>query len=383
MRATPLLRVAPLAADRVQEFDGARPYLATGDVGDEADIRPVSVTYAERPSRADLTVRPGDVCFARMAATRKVFEFTEDHHDVILSTGFAVLRPDKSKVHPGYVRHWLSTDQFQASKDRLSSGATQKAITNEKMSLLTIPLPESPDEQARIAGILDKAEALRAKRRDALARLDDLADSIFIHLFGDPIRNKRQWPLAMLADVARVERGRFTPRPRNDPRYYGGEFPFIQTGDISRCGGRLRSWSQTLNDEGRSVSRSFPAGTVVIAIVGATLGMTAILDVEVYCPDSVVGIQPDEKKASAEYIERVLRFWRPIFVEQAPETARANINLETLRPLKVPVPPISLQEAFSRYIERVEAVREGQRASLAAMDALVAALQHRAFRGVL
>lgn len=120
MRATPLLKVAPLAADRVQEFDGARPYLATGDVGDAADIRPASVTYSERPSRADLTVRPGDVCFARMAATRKVFEFTEDHHDVILSTGFAVLRPDKGKVHPGYLRHWLGTDQFQASKDPCS-----------------------------------------------------------------------------------------------------------------------------------------------------------------------------------------------------------------------------------------------------------------------
>src|SRR5205814_9340431 len=110
-------------------------------------------------------------------------------------------------------------------------------------------------------------------------------------------------------------------------------------------------------EKGVGVSRSFPSGTVVIAIVGATLGMTAILDVEVYCPDSVVGIQACPLKATAEYIERVLRFWRPIFVAQAPETARANMNLETLRPLRIPAPPPDLQRQFSRRIGGVETLR--------------------------
>src|SRR5262245_33698832 len=68
----PLLKVAPLATDRVQPFVGERPYMATGDLDDQSDVRITPVTYDARPSRADLTVRPGDVCFARMAATRKV-----------------------------------------------------------------------------------------------------------------------------------------------------------------------------------------------------------------------------------------------------------------------------------------------------------------------
>jgi type I restriction enzyme S subunit len=81
----------------------------------------------------------------------------------------------------------------------------------------------------------------------------------------------------------------------------------------------------------------------VIAIVGATIGMTAILEVEVYCPDSVVGIQVNAAKASKEYVEFLLRFWRPVFLAQAPETARANIHLDTLRPLRIPLPPLPLQ----------------------------------------
>jgi type I restriction enzyme R subunit len=170
-----------------------------------------------------------------------------------------------------------------------------------------------------------------------------------------------------------------SPRPRNDPNYYGGKFPFIQTGDISDSGGRLRSWTQTLNEKGTRVSRSFPPGTIVIAIVGATIGVTAILETEVYCPDSVVGIQVDSSQATKEYIEFLLRFWRPIFLAQAPETARANINLDTLRPLRIPVPPLSLQQKFSTLVERTEQLRSTQRESLRQADHLFQTLLHQAF----
>jgi len=161
------------------------------------------------------------------------------------------------------------------------------------------------------------------------------------------------------------------------------QFPFIQTGDISNCGGRLSSWTQALNEKGITVSRSFQPGTIVIAIVGATLGMTAILDAEVYCLDSVVGILVQPNKAHAEYIERILRFWRPIFVAKAPETARANINLETLRPLRVPNPPVSLQCEFASRVKVVERLKATHRTSLAKLGTLFAVLQHRAFRGEL
>jgi type I restriction enzyme S subunit len=239
------------------------------------------------------------------------------------------------------------------------------------------------EEQKRISDILDRAEALRTKRRETLAQLDEITQSIFLELFGNPIENKKNWPLARLGSIASVERGKFTPRPRNDPSYYGGKFPFIQTGDISISSGRVTSWNQTLNEKGIKVSRSFPRGTVVIAIVGATIGITSILDVEVYCPDSVVGIQAHNDKATAEYIERTLRFWRPIFISQAPETARANINLETLRPLKIPIPPLALQKEFSRQFLAIEKLKTMHKASLVELDSLFASLQYRTFRGEL
>jgi type I restriction enzyme S subunit len=72
-----------------------------------------------------------------------------------------------------------------------------------------------------------------------------------------------------------------------------------------------------------------------------------------------------------------------IFVAQAPETARANINLETLRPLQIPVPPVELQQEFARRIEAIEQLKATHRESLTHLDALFDSLQHRAFRGEL
>jgi type I restriction enzyme, S subunit len=341
-----------------------------GDFGESAPQSSKFTTEATKLSRV------GDIVLGiRASIGEKVIADGE----YCLGRGVAGLR-SRNALDPRFLWHWLGHISPQLTVK--GKGATFKQVNKQDIGELPISLP-SLQAQRRIAEVLDRAEALRAKRRSVLAGLDTLTQSIFLDLFGNPITNDKDWPVSELQDLASVERGRFTPRPRNDPSFYGGQFPFIQTGDISNCGGRLSSWTQTLNQRGIAVSRSFQPGTIVIAIVGATLGMTAILDAEVYCPDSVVGIQVQPKKAHAEYIERILRFWRPIFVAKAPETARANINLETLRPLRVPNPPVSLQSEFASLVKVVERLKAAHRISLIQLDTLFAVLQHRAFRGEL
>jgi type I restriction enzyme, S subunit len=242
-----------------------------------------------------------------------------------------------------------------------------------------IPVPKLED-QRRIATILDKANAIRRKRQEASQLVKDFLKSTFLEMFGNPLTNSKAWKLAELSSVAEVHRGRFSPRPRNDPKYYGGQYPFIQTGEIARAGGYLRGWRQSLNEEGIKVSRLFSKGTVVIAIVGATIGETAILDFDSYAPDSVVGIEPFSAQGTSEYIEFLLRFWRPVFLAKAPETARANINLETVRPLKVPLAPIEMQMTFSK-IYRIT-FDLSQKLDLHSKELFESVSQH-AFRGEL
>jgi type I restriction enzyme, S subunit len=245
----------------------------------------------------------------------------------------------------------------------------------------TVPVLLPPlTEQKRIAAILDKADRIRQKRKETIRLTEELLRSAFLEMFGDPVTNPKGWEVQSLGKVARINRGKFTPRPRNDPRFFNGQWPFIQTGDISHANGYLNGYSQTLNELGKEVSRSFKPGAVVIAIVGATIGETAILQNEMYCPDSVIGIEVGDNLCP-EYLEYLLRSWKMIFRARAPETARANINLETLRPIPIPLPPIEEQKVFRKIYQFVHSKKNEVGISLS--EDLFNALLQRAFKGQL
>jgi type I restriction enzyme S subunit len=264
------------------------------------------------------------------------------------------------------------------------SGATVKGITQEELYKLEIAFPPL-DDQKRIAHLLGKVEGLIARRKHHLQQLDDLLKSVFLEMFGDPVRNMKGWAAEPLGQLATIERGRFSPRPRNDPKFYNGAYPFIQTGDISRSNGRLREYTQTLNKLGTKVSKEFDVGTIVIAIVGATIGETAILQIPTYAPDSVIGITPKTgaKETESVFIEFLLRFWKPVLRARAPEAARANINIETLRPLPIIWPLKNDREKFAAIVEKVESLKSRYQHSLTDLETLYGALSQKAFKGEL
>ena len=184
------------------------------------------------------------------------------------------------------------------------------------------------------------------------------------------------WEVVRLGEVAEVERGKFAHRPRNEPRFYGGDVPFIQTADVVQANGRIRQHSQTLNDLGLSISRLFPAGTIIVTIA-ANIGETAIADYPVAFPDSLVGVTPHG--INTIFLEYFLRTQRVRLNQIAPESAQKNINLEDLRPLSTPLPTEPEQQAIAelldgvdRAIERGGEERDGlQSLKASAADALL------------
>jgi type I restriction enzyme S subunit len=318
-------------------------------------------------------VRRGDLLVS-WSATLGVFVW-DDEEACVNQHIFKVI-PKESHVDRAYLKHALRSSL--ATMERQVHGATMKHITRPRFLEVEIPLPDIP-EQKRIAATLDKADIIRLKRQQSLKLLDELFRSVFLDMFGDPVTNPKRWEPSTLGELASVERGRFSPRPRNDPSFYNGEYPFIQTGDIADADGQVKTWRQTLNERGIRVSKSFCKGTVVIAIVGATIGRTAILGFDSYCPDSVVGIQPYDEKATALYLEHVLRMRRKELLRRASHTARANVNLEILRPFPILKPPFSLQQRFSEIILKVGEQKSRQREALLETSHMFYALQANAF----
>jgi type I restriction enzyme, S subunit len=196
-----------------------------------------------------------------------------------------------------------------------------------------------------------------------------------------------KWKWVALGNYARCFRGRFSPRPRNDPRYFNGEHPFIQIGNLPREGGLVSSHVQTLNDEGLAVSRKFPKGTVVIAIVGATIGNTGVLAYDMCVTDSIVGLETGDKFGN-RYVELFLRHKKDDIRQISYSSGgQPNINLAALNPYPLALPPLPEQQEIVRRVEGLFGLADQIEAryakARAQVDKLTPSLLARAFRGQL
>jgi type I restriction enzyme S subunit len=156
------------------------------------------------------------------------------------------------------------------------------------------------------------------------------------------------WEVVKLNEKSVIQRGRFSPRPRNDPQYYNGNYPFVQTNDVVNSKGKITNYSQTLNEKGLKVSKIFPKGTILMTIA-ANIGFTGILTIDMTCPDSLVGIKC-KKDLYNKYLNFYFMFNQKRIDYLAEEAAQKNINLSTLNVLNIPFPPLKEQEKIAEIL---------------------------------
>jgi type I restriction enzyme S subunit len=256
---------------------------------------------------------------------------------------------------------------FKLDLSRLKTATGVPGLTREDAYREKISFPPFL-EQGRIADLLTRAESLVRLRREAEQKAGELMPAIFLEIFGDPTTNPKAWPVAVFGEVGTLDRGKSRHRPRDAGELFGGPYPFIQTGDVSNSGGRIRSYSATYSEVGLRQSKLWKAGTLCITIA-ANIAKTGILELDACFPDSVVGFIPGAS-VRTEYVMAWLGFLQPTLEANAPQAAQKNINLEILRSLPIPVPPIALQDIFVKRMMEVASIKEGQRNAAAKADAV-------------
>src|SRR5205807_9920753 len=152
-------------------------------------------------------------------------------------------------------------------------------INREQLFSAEIPLPPL-EEQRRIVAKIEGCQKVLDGARQILAGYNPQLDI------------NPDWETVRLEDVCEIKRGRFSHRPRNAPEFYGGKYPFLQTGDVVRAKGRAVTHTQTLNERGLAVSRLFQP-TIVLITIAANIGDTALLTYPACFTDSVVGLNPN------------------------------------------------------------------------------------------
>ena len=214
---------------------------------------------------------------------------------VCTNQGFKNLVPRFDLVSPDFLFWWLKTQEKHIqSKGR---GATFKEVSKKIVEDLQISLPPLA-EQKRLAGILDAADALRGKRREALAQLDTLLQSTFLDMFGNPVTNPMGWETYALGEVGEVITGNTPSRKR--PEYYGDDIEWIKSDNINDPSFVLTEAVERLSVTGRAVARTIPRGSILVTCIAGSpscIGNAAIADREVAFNQQINAFVPGERIA--------------------------------------------------------------------------------------
>ena len=312
-------------------------------------------------------------------------------HPYILKTagcihdGWLVLSCLRQDVDQDYFYHLLGSPTVYSEFERRAAGATVKNLNIDLVKGVEIPLPPLP-EQRRIAAILDRADAIRVKRRQTLVTLNNLPEAIFSEMFSG------RGGISALAQGEQLGKhlSFLTSGGRGWAEFYtpSGQ-RFIRSLDV-----RMNSIGDenvvfvTPPDSAEARRTKVAAGDVLLTITGSLIGRVSAV------PDELAGSYISQHVAilrpKSSILPRFLSFYMSLEGGGQKQIAKVQygqtkpgLNFEQIRDFKVPTPPMALQSRFVTQMHDIETLASRQRAHLAQLDTLFTSLQHRAFRGEL
>lgn len=343
-------------------------FVKAGEFGEQT---PVVREWTTKPLKF---AKRGDVLVCVVGATAGKINLGID---CAIGRSVAAIRPNSTRLQTGYLYHFLQTSVLDLR--RKSQGLAQGVITRDMLANLEIPLPPL-DEQRRIAAILDKADSLRQKRKQAIALLDSLTQSIFLEMFGDPVSNPKGWPMKRLEDLIEISAPMVDPRKSEYSTllHYGPD-------RIEKESGRLLPALTAKED--RLVSGKFLCNDrhILYSKIRPYLNKVALCGQSCLCSADVYPLLPVKGVVDRIYIWFLLR--SNAFLRYADSCSnRANIpklNRNQLLSFDAMYPSLDLQSRFSQLILRIQRSEGCLKMAEANANALFAALQHRAFAGEL
>jgi len=340
-----LSSVCTIVKQTPQQFDGCKQYVATADIQNSEINSSTEVTYESRPSRADCTVNSGDVLFAKMAGTEKTLIAKRMHQDMLFSTGFAVLRPMLEILDSAFLYHILRSEKFLLEKDRLSSGSTQKAITNKALLKMKISIP-SLNEQRKIAAILDKVDEIKLSGEQFTDVKIDLYRSLFIEMFGDPNVNHMNWEINPVIEYCAC----IVPG-RNKPKSFTGNTPWVTTADLNHLGATHYSRNSiglTESEIKQVGARLIPESSVILTCVG-DLGVVSVAGNDMVVNQQLHTFQCSDKINNI-FLMHSIAFQTPYMHKMASSTTIPYMNKTIANNIPTIFPPLELQEKFANMI---------------------------------
>lgn len=334
---------------------------------------PAASKFTSSPTKVS---EPSDII---MCIRATIGDLNWSDRSYCLGRGVAGLRPKPKSLDRNYLWHWLS--YARADLEKKARGSTFKQVSKRDIAELEIPLPKTLDEQRRIAAILDKADAIRRKREQALTMADDFLRSVFLEMFGDPLTNAKNLSIQPLGKFGSIVTGN-TP-PRSDPANFGDAIEWIKSDNVNTNEHFLTRAVEGLSDKGRSLGRIVPKGSILVTCIAgspSSIGRAAIANRPVAFNQQINAIIPNPD-VNAYFLYVQFLIGKQLVLRSSTNSMKGMISKGEFQKIKFlrpdPVEQARFGQTFEKHVATVNRLLDHK---VMAND-LFAALCQRAFAG--
>lgn len=299
----------------------------------------------------------------------------------LATTELVPMLPDPKMLDRRYLVHYLRSKQFVSWISDQVAGAKMPRVSMKVFWDHEIPLPPL-DEQKRIAAILDKANAIRQKRKQAIELADEFLRSVFLDMFGDPVANPKEWEVKTINDFCNVSSGSTPSRKRDE--YFQGTIPWVKTTEVD---------GYVINETEESISeiaiketscKLNPKGSIVLAMYGQgkTRGKVGILGIEAATNQACAVLAPSNSINMA-YLYYYLKLSYEMLRSLGQGGGQPNLNGTIVKQFLVLNPPRDLQDKFVNIVQKIESGVDKNKAMNIYAENLFNSLSKKAFSGQL
>lgn len=366
-------------------YDGKIEYIDISAVDNcEKKITHTEILLAkDAPSRARQLVEHGDVIVSLVRPNLNAIAVVEKQSaDLqVASTGYCVLRCNQA-IYNRYLFNFCQSEIFIDKMTAQATGASYPAVSNTIVKNCEIPLPEW-NRQKRIADTLDKIAALISLRKQQLTKLDELVKARFVEMFGDAKLNPNGFPCCSLSEYIVF----LTSGSRGWSQYFtdSGEY-FITIKNVKNCKITLQDVQYVTPPDNAEAKRTRVQENDLLISITADLGRTGVVTKKIaehgaYINQHLTCIRLKQDKVNPLYVAYYMESdaGKEQFVAKNQSAVKAGLNFNAINSLKLMVPPLSLQNDFAAFVERVDQQKQTVQQSLEKLELMKKALMQEYF----
>ena len=236
---------------------------------------------------------------------------------------------------------------------------------------------------SRIADILDKADAIRQKRQQAIQATDEFFRSIFLHMFGDPAKNHKRWERKPIKKFGIVTTGNTPPRERED--YYGNDIEWIKSDNINTPYHFLTKAKEGLSKKGKNIGRIVPCDSILVTCIAGSpqcIGNAALANREIAFNQQINAISPF-KDADPYFLYVLLLIGKKLIQKASTKSMKGLVSKTNFEEIELPCPPEELQRRFGKIFFKIIELNKKANISFQESNNLFNSLVQRAFSGEL